>query len=75
MHSFRHSGEPRIRSGAGTGSQCFAVLKNSWTPFFNVVTTCYEIIKWTTEFFGGSHRIPCTALYPTYFDKSSRNGT
>jgi hypothetical protein len=30
---------------AKTGIQCSQALKNSWTPFFNGVTTFYEIIN------------------------------
>jgi hypothetical protein len=30
---------------AKAGIQCSQALKNSWTPFFNGVTTFYEIIN------------------------------
>jgi hypothetical protein len=32
---------------AKTGIQCFQALINSWTSFFNGVTTFYKILKYT----------------------------
>jgi hypothetical protein len=45
MHSFRHSGEACAGLDPVAGIQCSQALKNSWTPFFNGVTTFYEIIN------------------------------
>jgi hypothetical protein len=36
---------------AKAGIQCSQVLKNSWTPFFNGVTTSYEIINFLVRLF------------------------
>jgi len=36
---------PGSGSGTGAGIQCFNSLRILWTPFFNGVTTFYEIIN------------------------------
>jgi hypothetical protein len=38
------------------GIQCSQEVKNSWTPFFNGVTTFYEIVKFKLEIFNGITR-------------------
>ena len=45
MHSFCHSGGACAGLDPVAGIQCSQTLTNSWTPFFNGVTTFYEIIK------------------------------
>jgi hypothetical protein len=45
MHSFRHSGGACAGLDPVAGIQCSQEVTNPWTPFFNGVTTFYEIIN------------------------------
>jgi hypothetical protein len=47
MHFFPHSVGACAGLDPADGIKCSRALTNSWTPFFNGVTTFYEIISFT----------------------------